>query len=113
MCSASWGLLSTEDLWDLSLEALNAVYQVAQQQLKEASAESLLAKPTAEAERLALKVEVVKFVFGVKAEEAEARKALVERKAQKAQIMDIIAEKQVEGLKGKSVDDLRKMLEEL
>lgn len=107
------GQLSVEDLWDLRVEDLDNIYRQLNGELKAANEDSLLQKPTVESEVLSLKVEIVKRVVGVKLAEADERKAKAEKLAQKRRIMEILAEKQDEGLKGKSEADLRKMLEEL
>lgn len=106
------GLISVEDLWDLSLTQLDTIYKKLSAEIKNRVEDSLLEeeKPDDEA---TLKVEIVKHIFGVKKSEQNARKAEVARRQQKARIMEILAEKQDEGLKGKSEEELLKMLEEL
>ncbi len=52
-------------------------------------------------------------MYNTKQEEADERKAAADRKAQKARIMEIIADKQDEDLKGKSLEDLQEMLDNL
>lgn len=107
------GSLSVEDLWDLKVQDLDAIYRQCNGELKAANEDSLLQKPTAASETLALKVEIVKRVVTVKLEEENERKGKAERQAQKARIIEILAEKQNEGLKGKSEEELRKMLDNL
>lgn len=107
------GNLSVEDLWDLRVEDLDAIYRELNGQLKQANEDSLLAKPTRAAETLALKVEIVKHIVTVKLAEAEEKKTAAQKLAQKRRITEILAEKQDQALSQKTEDELRKMLEEL
>ena len=107
------GQLSTEDLWDLRVEDLDSVYRALNSELKAANEDSLLQKPTAASAVLSLKVEIVKRIVTVKLEEQAARQAQVDKAAQKNRILEILAEKQDQGLKGKSEDELKKMLQDL
>lgn len=106
------GSLTVEDLFDLGLEDLNAIYKGLVQE-KGDSVAGLLTEPTKEGELVALKMQVVKDVFDTKKAEIAASKAAADRKAQKARIMEIIADKQDEDLKGKSLDELTAMVEAL
>ena len=56
---------------------------------------------------------LVRHIVSVKLEEAEERKRQAERKEQKQRILAVIAEKQDEALKGSSIAELQKMLEDL
>lgn len=107
------GQICTEDLWDLKLQDLDAIYRQCNGELKTANEDSLLQKPTAASESLALKVEIVKRVVEIKLQEESERKSKSEKQAQKTRILEILAEKQADGLKGKSEEELRKMLETL
>ena len=107
------GVLSTEDLWDLRVEDLDTIFQGLNTQLKASKEDSLLQKRTTAQETLELKVELVKYIVGVKLAEAEERKAAVAKIAKKREIMNILAEKQVDSLKGKSEAELLQMLNEL
>jgi hypothetical protein len=107
------GLISTEDLWDLKPEDLDAIYRSTNAELKEMSEDSLLEKKQAGAEVLELQVAIVKYVFEVKVAEAEARKDAKERKARKERILEIIAKKQDEDLEGKTLDELKVLAESM
>jgi hypothetical protein len=107
------GLISTEDLWDLKPEALDEIYRSTNAELKEMSEDSLLEKKQTGAEVLELQVAIVKHVFEVKVEEAEAKKDAKERKAKKERILEIIAKKQDEDLESKSLDELKALAESM
>ena len=107
------GLISVEDLWDLSLTNLDSIYKELNKQSKQSEEESLLNIKTQEDELLNVQIEIVKHIVSVKLAEREARGKASAKKAQKQKIMSIIAAKQDEALQNSSIDDLKKMLDEL
>lgn len=107
------GLISVEDLWDLSLSNLDSIYKELNKQSKQSEEESLLNIKTQEDELLNVQIEIVKHIVSVKLAEKEAREKASAKKAQKQKIMSIIAAKQDEALQNSSIDDLKKMLDEL
>lgn len=107
------GLISVEDLWDLSLTNLDSIYKELNKQSKQSEEESLLNIKTQEDELLNVQIEIVKHIVSVKLTEKEAREKASAKKAQKQKIMSIIAAKQDEALQNSSIDDLKKMLDEL
>lgn len=107
------GLISAEDLWDLSLTNLDSIYKDLKKQLKQSEEESLLNVKTQENELLNVQIDIVKHIVSVKLAEKEAREKALAKKAQKQKIMSIIAAKQDEILQNSSIDDLQKMLDEL
>lgn len=107
------GLISVEDLWDLSLTNLDSIYKDLKKQSKQSEEESLLNIKTQEDELLNVQIEIVKYIVSVKLAEKEAREKASAKKAQKQKIMSIIAAKQDEALQNSSIDDLQKMLDEL
>lgn len=107
------GMISVEDLWDLSLTNLDSIYKELNKQSKQSEEESLLNIKTQEDELLNVQIEIVKHIVSVKLAEKEAREKASAKKAQKQKIMSIIAAKQDEELQNSSIDDLQKMLDEL
>jgi hypothetical protein len=107
------GLISTEDLWDLKLEALDEIYRSTNAELKEMSEDSLLEKKQTGVEVLELQVAIVKHIFEVKVAETEAKKDATERKAKKERILEIIAKKQDETLESKTIDELKALAESM
>lgn len=107
------GLISVEDLWDLSLTNLDSIYKELNKQSKQSEEESLLNIKTQEDELLNVQIEIVKHIVSVKLVEKEAREKASAKKAQKQKIMSIIAAKQDEALQNSSIDELQKMLDEL
>ena len=107
------GMISVEDLWDLSLTNLDSIYKTLNKQVKQSEEESLLITKTSVDTELEVQIAIVKHIVSIKLEEQEAREKAAAKKAQKQKIMSIIATKEDEVLQNSSVDDLRKMLEEL
>ena len=107
------GLISVEDLWDLSLTNLDSIYKELNKQSKQSEEESLLNIKTQEDELLNVQIDIVKHIVSVKLAEKEAREKASAKKAQKQKIRSIIAAKQDEALQNSSIDDLKKMLDEL
>lgn len=107
------GMISVEDLWDLSVTNLDSIYKTLNNQVKQSEEESLLTTKTSVDTELEVQIAIVKHIVSVKLEEREAREKAATKKAQKQKIMSIIATKEDEALQNSSVDDLRKMLDEL
>lgn len=107
------GLISVEDLWDLSLTNLDSIYKTLNKQVKQSEEESLLNTRTSVDKELDVQIAIVKHIVAVKLAEQEAREKASAKKAQKQKIMAIIASKQDEALQNSSVEDLQKMLDEL
>lgn len=107
------GQISVEDLWDLRADDLDTVFKTLNRQVKQSEEESLLVTKTAEDTALDVQIAIVKYIFDIKMQEANARLLDKERKAQKQKIMAILAHKQEQELQNKSVDELQKMLEEI
>ena len=106
------GLISVEDLWDLSLTSLDSIYKTLNKRVKQAEEESLLNVKTTVDKELDVQIAIVKHIVAVKLAEQEAREKASAKKAQKQKIMAIIASKQDEALQNSSVEDLQKMLAE-
>lgn len=107
------GMISVEDLYDLSARELDSVFKTLNTQVKKSQEESLLATKTKEDETLSVQIEIVKHIFNTKLAEAEAAKQSRELKEKKQMLLGLIAEKENEELKNKSADELKAMLESL
>jgi hypothetical protein len=107
------GMLSTEDLWDLSLIQLDNIYKTLKVTKKETEKEGLIEVKTKEDETINGKLEIVEFVFKTKTTEKQVRQDAAEKRERKKHIMSLIAEKQDEALKGKSLEELQAELDSL
>lgn len=105
------GSITTEDLWDLSLQDLDRVFKTMNAEVKQTQEESLLKVKDEHSEILERKIEIVKHIVSVKQSEAEAVKDAANRKAQKKRILEIIAKKEDDALANMSLDDLKKMVD--
>jgi hypothetical protein len=112
------GMITTEDLWDLNVKQLDAVYQALSKEMNALQdGDSLLSTTSADVfnkkQDLTTKIEIVKYIFNCKQQAAELNRMAAERSAKKQRIMDILAQKQENTLQNMSEDELKKMLDEL
>lgn len=107
------GLISVEDLWDLSVTELDNIYKELNKRVKQSQEESLLAVKTEVDEKLEAMIAIVKHIVTVKLAEQDAREKAAAKKEQKQKIMAIMAKKQDESLENASMEDLQKMLDAL
>ena len=107
------GLISVEDLWDLSLTNLDSIYKKLNKEIKQSEEESLLSTKTNVDVELSTKIEIVKYIFNIKLKEKEARQQAIAKKEQKQKIMAIINSKKDEALQNSSIEDLQRMLDEI
>jgi len=107
------GLIGVEDLWDLSLEALDSIYKSLVKSVRQSKEEGLLHTKKREDEVLDLKIEVVKTVFVEKQKEAAERKSLVAKHQKKERLKEILEQKQNQDLLSLSTEDIKKLIDEL
>lgn len=107
------GLVSVEDLWDISLEGLDSIFKTLNKEVKVAEEESLLNTKSEADEILSNKIEIVKYIVSVKLAEREARHNESVKAEKRQKILEIMAAKQNEALHNSSIEELEKMLEDL
>lgn len=107
------GMISVEDLWDLSVQNLDKVFKTLNSQRKEAQEESLLNAKSSEDEALDTQIAIVKYIFDVKSEEHAAMVKAAENKEKKQKIMALMAKKDDEEMENMSKEELQKLLDEL
>jgi hypothetical protein len=107
------GVLSTEDLFDLSVKDLDSVFKKLNSQLKQASEESLLVVKSRADEELDTKIEIVKHIVALKLEEQAQQVLAKQNKEQKQYILGLMAEKKNEQLKNLSLEQLEEMAKQL
>lgn len=105
------GQISVEDLWDLDVKDLDSVFKVLNSKIKESQEESLLHTRSKEDEELAIKISIVKHIVEVKLSEADAAVKSRENREKRQKILSILADKQEDALKNKSIEELQQMLE--
>lgn len=107
------GIITSEDLWDLSLAQLDTVYKTLSKEAKTEKEEESLMDGKKEDQDLLNKLDIVKHVFNVKKTEAEAEANAMEKKRQKERLLELIAQKQDAALADKSIEELTAMVENL
>lgn len=107
------GMVSVEDMWDLSLTNLDSIYKTLNKQVKQSEEESLLNTNKNVDTDLEVQIAIVKHIVSVKLTEKKNAEKAAAKKAQKQKIMSIIAIKENEALQSSSIEELNKMLDEL
>ena len=113
------GLLTTEDLWDLPLTSktgfdLDTLAKQTNASIKAAAEESFVVVTDNPAKKLAeLQLEILKHVIGARVAQADATKLAAQKRAERERLVALLGEKQDEALRGLSVDDIKKRIEEL
>ena len=107
------GMISTEDLWDLSDKQLDNVYKKLNAEVKKVTEESLLTTTSDADKELTDKLAIVKHVFTVKLAEQNDRLMDKERKEKKQYLLSLLQQKQDETYKSKSVEELQALIDAL
>lgn len=111
--TTSKGTVSTEELWDLSLQALDTLAKGVNKTLKDSQEESFLTPKSTGDTESELRLEILKHVISEKQIAAEKAKLRAERSEKAARIRSILANKADEALAAASMDELQKQLAEL
>ena len=113
------GELTTEQLWDLPLTSksgvdLNSVAVAINNELKGVTEESFVQiTPNTQANTLAVKLELVKFVIADKIESGKKAAERLERAEKRRKLLDALNEKNDDAIKQMSKEDILKELEAL
>lgn len=107
------GSISVEDLWTLPLTALDSIFKSLNAKAKQAQEESLLKSKTKEDEETAIKIQIIRYIVGVKQTEAAAREKAKKNKEMKQRLLEIKATREDKRLEDLSDADLDKMISEL
>lgn len=107
------GAISVEDLWELPLTSRSATRanldDIARHYyglLKKGEDISFVVKERKSDDVTQLRFDIVKHIIDVKLKEKEESEQQAARKEQKQKILAILADKEMESLKGKSVEEL-------
>lgn len=107
------GMISVEDLWDLSLTSLDSVYKTLNSEKKQSEEDSLMSTKDEKTTELQNKIDIVKYIYSEKVAEREKKKMETENRAKKQRIMEILANKQNAALENMSEEELKAMLENM
>lgn len=110
------GLLSAEDVWEMPLAnirdgfSLDGLAVMLDKKLKESNVTSFVTKKSGPDEVTQLQFDIVKHIIDVRVAESEAAFKAREIKENNQKILQLIAEKSNEELRGKSIEELQAML---
>jgi hypothetical protein len=104
------GLLTVEDLWDLSLESLDNIAIELDETIQKEGRKSFVSKRSSASTEKTLALDIVKVVIEVKQDEAEKRKDRADKRAQKEFLEKLLEEKNIESLKGLSKEEIEKRI---
>ena len=113
------GQVSIYDLWNIPLQSkhgfdLDTIAQDYYQQVKEdKSTKSFVAKKNIRDRRLVLALDIIKEVIAYKLDEIETSEQAETKKAEKAELLDLLAEREKDELRGLSKDELRERIKNL
>ncbi len=107
------GLMTTEDLFSLSLTELNEIAKTVNKKIKDIEEESFIPGPNFNVTNDSKMLEIVKHIINAKVTERDARILERDRAEQKQKIMATMVRKNDESLENMSVEELKKMLESL
>lgn len=105
------GLISTEDLFDLSLQNLNTLAIMLDKKVSEAPKKSFIEELPAEENDDELRFNIVKDVINTKLKARKDNMAKAQVDARNKRIAELIAKKEDEALENKSIEELRAMIQ--
>lgn len=112
------GNLAVEDLWDLPLTHasranLDDIARGLYREIKESDVQSFVVETKKADETVQLAFDIVKHIIDVRKAEKANAEASAANKAKVQQILALISQKENEQMAGQSIDDLRKLVEDL
>ena len=107
------GSLTVEQLWELTPEELNSMYQKLRAEQKKETEDTLLTTTESKDENLDISIEIIKYIVKDKLDERERQQKAKEIKEQKQKLLAVLAQKEDAALNEKSIDEIRAMIENL
>lgn len=107
------GSISVEELWDLSLTALDSIYGNLEVELEKLPKKSLLEISSNQREKIEFKQEIIKHIVDTKRIESAALASAKENAAKKQMLLSILETKQNEKFQNMSVEELTKLIDSL
>lgn len=104
------GMINVIDLWDLNVQELDKVFKSLNAEVKKSEEESLLTTKSKEAEVLANKIEIVKYIVGIKLAEKKNKEDEQKNREMKQRLLEIKAKRQDQALENLSDEELDKMI---
>lgn len=107
------GMVSVEDLFDLSVENLDEVFKTLNASKKSVNEDSLLSVKTNSDDILDTQIEIVRNIVNRKLLERKNKTLELKKRQQKNKIEQILAMKEEQALINKTPEELKDMLEQL
>ena len=107
---AQKGLLTVENLWDLSLSELDSLAVELEKAYKMSGKKSFITPKSKKDKEMKLRFDLVLDILNTKVEENEIAREEFETESENQKILEIIKRKQDSELESKSIEDLKKML---
>lgn len=107
------GNLSVEDLWDLSLIALDKMAVAIDDEISKSPRKSFIAETTPENEVAKLKLNILKDIIETKMKEKNDKESEKRKQSERNKLLEILAKKEEASLENLSIEELRKKIAEL
>lgn len=107
------GFISTEELWDLNLTALDNIAKSVNKKRKEEVEESFITTKSSSNQILDLQLEILKHIISVKQNEMQERENKIKKSEEIDFLKKLLAEKKNEELKNLSAEEIAKRLSDL
>lgn len=108
------GQLTMEDLWDLSLTSLDTLAQKVNKSLQDEGVTSFIPNASSKpGTQNSLRLDLLKYVIGVKVAENTARLLKSEASTQLAQYKELLANKALESMSNMTPEEIQKKITEL
>ena len=115
--ATSRGAILTEDLWHLPLTGVNgcdldSCAKAVNAEIKKEEEESFVKPRGEKSSELELRLEILKHVIKARLDEMDEKENAAVKATKRAKILQLIEDKKDDELKGKSTEELEKMLED-
>ena len=107
------GNLSVEDLWDLSLTALDKMAVAIDEQISKNPKKSFIFETTPEDKVSKLKLDILKDIINTKLEEKAKKDSEKQKISERNKLLEILAKKEEASLENLSIEELKNKLAEL
>lgn len=107
------GNLSVEDLWDLSLTALDKMAVAIDEQISKNPKKSFISESTPEDKVSKLKLDILKDIINTKLEEKAKKDSEKQKISERNKLLEILAKKEEASLENLSIEELKKKIAEL
>lgn len=103
------GIQTVEDLWDLSVQELDKIFQALKKESDTTAGESLLQTDKKD-DIIELKISIIRYIVKVKLQETEDHENEIIKKEKREQILRLIQKKADAELEDLSIEELKKMI---